>query len=59
MKLKRQTLTFASSRLKEFLTEQQCRRSEGATKHKVLLRAYQSSHQFSKPGCAPRVPSHK
>lgn len=43
MKLKRQTLTFTSNRLKEFLVEQQSRRSEGATKHKVLLRTYQSS----------------
>lgn len=43
MKLKRQTLTFTSNRLKEFLVEQQSRRSEDATKHKVLLRTYQSS----------------
>lgn len=45
MKLKRQTLAFTSNRLKEFLAEQQSRRSEGATKHKVLLRTYQSSPQ--------------
>ena len=43
MKLKRQTLTFTSSRLKEFLVEQQSRRAESATKHKVLLRTYQAS----------------
>ncbi|XP_068446545.1 striated muscle preferentially expressed protein kinase isoform X2 [Clinocottus analis] len=43
MKLRRQTLTFPSSRLKEFLVEQQGRRTEDATKHKVLLRAYQSA----------------
>ncbi|CAN9498115.1 unnamed protein product [Ophioblennius macclurei] len=46
MKLRRQTLTFTSGRLKEFLVEQQCRRSEDATKHKVLLRTYQSSPQL-------------
>ncbi|KAM8873329.1 striated muscle preferentially expressed protein kinase-like [Synchiropus picturatus] len=43
MKLKRQTLTFTTARLKEFLVEQQHHRTEGATKHKVLLRTYQSS----------------
>ncbi|KAK9523992.1 hypothetical protein VZT92_017863 [Zoarces viviparus] len=48
MKLRRQTLTFTSGRLKEFLVEQQCRRSEAATKHRVLLRTYQSS-----PATAP------
>uniref|UniRef100_A0A4W6F3C1 Striated muscle enriched protein kinase a n=1 Tax=Lates calcarifer TaxID=8187 RepID=A0A4W6F3C1_LATCA len=50
MKLRRQTLTFTSSRLKEFLVEQQCRRTEGATKHKVLLRTYQSSPQSPASG---------
>ncbi|XP_029941890.1 striated muscle preferentially expressed protein kinase [Salarias fasciatus] len=45
MKLRRQTLTFTSGRLKEFLVERQCCRSEDATKHKVLLRTYQSSPQ--------------
>ncbi|CAB1415389.1 unnamed protein product [Pleuronectes platessa] len=50
MKLRRQTLSFTSSRLKEFLVEQQCRRSEDATKHKVLLRTYQSSAQSTPPG---------
>ncbi|GLD63422.1 striated muscle preferentially expressed protein kinase isoform X2 [Lates japonicus] len=59
MKLRRQTLTFTSSRLKEFLVEQQCRRTEGATKHKVLLRTYQSSPQSSASGTAPHVPSPK
>ncbi|KAH0621207.1 hypothetical protein JD844_022280 [Phrynosoma platyrhinos] len=46
MKLRRQTLTFTTSRLKEFLVEHQRRRSEMATKHKVLLRSYHgvSSH---------------
>ena len=59
MKLRRQTLTFTSSRLKEFLVEQQCRRSEDATKHKVLLRTYQSPAQSAPPGAAPHVPSPK
>ncbi|XP_018410415.1 PREDICTED: striated muscle preferentially expressed protein kinase [Nanorana parkeri] len=40
MKLRRQTLTFTTNRLKEFLVEQQRRRSDMATKHKVLLRSY-------------------
>ncbi|XP_060543834.1 striated muscle preferentially expressed protein kinase isoform X2 [Pantherophis guttatus] len=40
MKLRRQTLTFTTSRLKEFLVEHQRRRNEVATKHKVLLRSY-------------------
>ncbi|XP_015282388.1 PREDICTED: striated muscle preferentially expressed protein kinase [Gekko japonicus] len=46
MKLRRQTLTFTTSRLKEFLVEHQRRRNEVATKHKVLLRSYRgaSSH---------------
>ncbi|XP_070850331.1 striated muscle preferentially expressed protein kinase [Chaetodon trifascialis] len=59
MKLRRQTLTFTSGRLKEFLVEQQCRRTEGATKHKVLLRTYQSSPQSPASGTAPPVPSPK
>ncbi|XP_041936881.1 striated muscle preferentially expressed protein kinase isoform X4 [Alosa sapidissima] len=42
MKLRRQTLTFTTARLKEFLGEHQRRRVEAATKHKVLLRAYQT-----------------
>ncbi|XP_062972873.1 striated muscle preferentially expressed protein kinase isoform X2 [Elgaria multicarinata webbii] len=46
MKLRRQTLTFTTSRLKEFLVEHQRRRNEAATQHKVLLRSYHgaSSH---------------
>ncbi|XP_075386144.1 striated muscle preferentially expressed protein kinase isoform X2 [Tenrec ecaudatus] len=43
MKLRRQTLTFTTNRLKEFLGEQRRRRAEAATRHKVLLRSY--------PGC--------
>ncbi|CAF98979.1 unnamed protein product, partial [Tetraodon nigroviridis] len=45
MRLRRQTLTFTNTHLKEFLVEQQRRREEVATKHKVLLRSYQSSPQ--------------
>lgn len=59
MKLRRQTLTFTSSRLKEFLVEQQSRRTEEATKHKVLLRTYQSSPQSRASGTSPHVPSPK
>ncbi|XP_073318222.1 striated muscle preferentially expressed protein kinase [Pagrus major] len=59
MKLRRQTLTFTSSRLKEFLVDQQCRRTEGATRHKVMLRTYQSSPQSTPTGTAPHVPSPK
>lgn len=59
MKLRRQTLTFASSRLKEFVVEQQSRRTEEATKHKVLLRTYQSSPQSPASGTSPHVPSPK
>ncbi|KAK2108410.1 hypothetical protein P7K49_013575 [Saguinus oedipus] len=40
MKLRRQTLTFTTNRLKEFLGEQRRRRAETATRHKVLLRSY-------------------
>ncbi|XP_012920953.1 striated muscle preferentially expressed protein kinase isoform X3 [Heterocephalus glaber] len=43
MKLRRQTLTFTTNRLKEFLGEQRRRRAEAATRHKVLLRSYPSS----------------
>ncbi|KAK5847906.1 hypothetical protein PBY51_016998 [Eleginops maclovinus] len=59
MKLRRQTLTFTSGRLKEFLVEQQSRRSETTTKHKVMLRTYQSSPQSPAPGTSPHVPSPK
>ncbi|XP_055472559.1 striated muscle preferentially expressed protein kinase isoform X2 [Psammomys obesus] len=43
MKLRRQTLTFTTNRLKEFLGEQRRRRAEAATSHKVLLRSYPGS----------------
>ncbi|XP_044200451.1 striated muscle preferentially expressed protein kinase isoform X3 [Thunnus albacares] len=59
MKLRRQTLTFTTSRLKEFLVEQQCRRADDATKHKVMLRTYQSSPQSPMSGTARHVPSPK
>ncbi|XP_034007156.1 striated muscle preferentially expressed protein kinase [Trematomus bernacchii] len=59
MKLRRQTLTFTSGRLKEFLVEQQSRRSEAATKHKVMLRTYQGSPKSPAPGTSPQVPSPK
>ncbi|XP_041117494.1 striated muscle preferentially expressed protein kinase-like isoform X2 [Polyodon spathula] len=49
MKLRRQTLTFTTTRLKEFLVEHQRRRSEVATKHKVLLRSYHSVPQPAAP----------
>ncbi|CAM2100745.1 unnamed protein product [Caretta caretta] len=50
MKLRRQTLTFTTNRLKEFLVEQQRRRGEAATKHKVLLRSYHGSGSQPPPG---------
>ncbi|CAM4639456.1 unnamed protein product [Caretta caretta] len=50
MKLRRQTLTFTTNRLKEFLVEQQRRRGEAATKHKVLLRSYHGSGGQPPPG---------
>ncbi|KAM9328598.1 LOW QUALITY PROTEIN: striated muscle preferentially expressed protein kinase-like [Pholidichthys leucotaenia] len=59
MKLRRQTLTFTSGRLKEFLVEQQRRRTEEATKHKVLLRTYQSSQQSQSPRTPPQGSSPK
>ncbi|CAB1327736.1 unnamed protein product [Coregonus sp. 'balchen'] len=43
MKLRRQTLTFTTTKLKEFLGEHHRRRTEVATKHRVLLRSYSSS----------------
>ncbi|XP_035984095.1 striated muscle preferentially expressed protein kinase isoform X4 [Fundulus heteroclitus] len=57
MKLRRQTLTFTSSRLKEFLVEQQSRRMESATKHKVLLRTYQGSPRSPLSGTSPHLSS--
>lgn len=56
MKLRRQTLTFTSGRLKEFLVEQQSRRTEDATKHKVMLRTYQSSPKSPGSGSTPHGP---
>ncbi|KAK0135678.1 Striated muscle preferentially expressed protein kinase [Merluccius polli] len=53
MKLRRQTLTFTTAQLKELLVEQQQRRAEDATRHKVLLRAYQSSATASPQSPAP------
>ncbi|TRY90328.1 hypothetical protein DNTS_015224 [Danionella cerebrum] len=43
-KLRRQTLTFTTARLKEFLSDNQGRCVESATQHQVLLRTYQSGH---------------
>ncbi|XP_076011349.1 striated muscle preferentially expressed protein kinase-like [Genypterus blacodes] len=54
MKLRRQTLTFTTSQLKEFLVEQQNRRTESATKHKVLLRTYQGSPKTANSGTPPQ-----
>ncbi|XP_029460871.1 striated muscle preferentially expressed protein kinase [Rhinatrema bivittatum] len=45
MKLRRQTLTFTTNRLKEFLVDHQRRRSDVVTKHKVLLRSYHGTSQ--------------
>ncbi|XP_061774418.1 striated muscle preferentially expressed protein kinase isoform X1 [Nerophis ophidion] len=57
MRLRRQTLTFTTVRLKEFLADQQRRREELATKHKVLLRSYQSSPQTPSSPATPTVPN--
>ncbi|XP_061918758.1 striated muscle preferentially expressed protein kinase-like isoform X2 [Entelurus aequoreus] len=54
MKLRRQTLTFATAGLKEFLVEQQCRRAESSTKHKVQLRTYQNAPRSVPPGPGPK-----
>uniref|UniRef100_A0A087YE36 non-specific serine/threonine protein kinase n=1 Tax=Poecilia formosa TaxID=48698 RepID=A0A087YE36_POEFO len=56
MRLRRQTLTFTTTHLKEFLADQQRRRQEVATKHKVLLRSYSSSPQTPTSPSAPTVP---
>ncbi|KAK5614028.1 hypothetical protein CRENBAI_012256 [Crenichthys baileyi] len=56
MRLRRQTLTFTTTRLKEFLADQQRQRQEVATKHKVLLRSYQSSPQTPTSPITPTVP---
>nr|XP_033803021.1 striated muscle preferentially expressed protein kinase isoform X2 [Geotrypetes seraphini] len=45
MKLRRQTLTFTTNRLKEFLVDHQRRRTDMVTKHKVLLRSYHGTSQ--------------
>ncbi|XP_055727978.1 striated muscle preferentially expressed protein kinase-like, partial [Salvelinus fontinalis] len=47
MRLRRQTLTFTTTRLKDYLDKQQKLRAGVATKHKLLLRSYQSSPQSS------------
>ncbi|XP_038138859.1 striated muscle preferentially expressed protein kinase [Cyprinodon tularosa] len=57
MRLRRQTLTFTTTRLKEFLSDQQRRRQEVATKHKVLLRSYQSSPLTPNSPTKPTVPT--
>ncbi|KAJ8253109.1 hypothetical protein GJAV_G00209230 [Gymnothorax javanicus] len=57
MKLRRQTLTFTTTRLKEFLVEHQRRRTETATKHKVLLRSYQSTAQSPTTPTMPTSPT--
>ncbi|KAK5861440.1 hypothetical protein PBY51_022837 [Eleginops maclovinus] len=57
MRLRRQTLTFTTTRLKEFLADQQRRREQVATKHKVLLRSYQSSPQTPTSPSTPNVPT--
>ncbi|KAM9851164.1 striated muscle preferentially expressed protein kinase [Aulostomus maculatus] len=57
MRLRRQTLTFTTTRLKEFLADQQRRREAVATKHKVLLRSYQSSPQTPTSPATPNVPT--
>ncbi|XP_062384604.1 striated muscle preferentially expressed protein kinase [Sardina pilchardus] len=56
MKLRRQTLTFTTARLKEFLGEHQRRRVDAATKHKVLLRAYQSGPPSPASATTPVTP---
>ncbi|XP_067843076.1 striated muscle preferentially expressed protein kinase isoform X2 [Heptranchias perlo] len=48
MKLRRQTLTFTTTRLKEFLVHHQRKRSEALTRHRVLLRSY--TRPSSQPG---------
>ncbi|XP_055486806.1 LOW QUALITY PROTEIN: striated muscle preferentially expressed protein kinase-like, partial [Leucoraja erinacea] len=43
MKLRRQTLTFTTTRLKEFLVHHQRRRGDTLTRHRVLLRTYSAT----------------
>ncbi|XP_067300457.1 striated muscle preferentially expressed protein kinase isoform X2 [Pseudorasbora parva] len=57
MRLRRQTLTFTTTRLKEFLEQQQQVRAEVATKHKVLLRSYQSTPQTPSTPSTPGTPA--
>ncbi|XP_043104136.1 striated muscle preferentially expressed protein kinase isoform X2 [Puntigrus tetrazona] len=57
MRLRRQTLTFTTTRLKEFLEQQQQVRAEVATKHKVLLRSYQSGPQTPSTPSTPGTPA--
>lgn len=57
MRLRRQTLTFTTTRLKEFLADQQRRQQEVATKHKVLLRSYQSTPQTPTSPATPNMPT--
>uniref|UniRef100_A0A673GPF5 non-specific serine/threonine protein kinase n=1 Tax=Sinocyclocheilus rhinocerous TaxID=307959 RepID=A0A673GPF5_9TELE len=56
-KLRRQTLTFTTTRIKEFLEEHQRRCAETATKHKVLLRVYQSGSSSPASPTTPSSPS--
>nr|XP_061799785.1 striated muscle preferentially expressed protein kinase-like [Nerophis lumbriciformis] len=57
MRLRRQTLTFTTTRLKEYLTDQQHRREAMATQHKVLLRSYQSTPQTPISPVTPALPT--
>ncbi|XP_016301085.1 striated muscle-specific serine/threonine-protein kinase-like [Sinocyclocheilus anshuiensis] len=57
MRLRRQTLTFTTTRLKEFLEQQQQVRAEVVTKHKVLLRSYQSTPQTPTTPSTPGTPA--
>ncbi|KAL0624640.1 Striated muscle preferentially expressed protein kinase [Plecturocebus cupreus] len=57
MKLRRQTLTFTTNRLKEFLGEQRRRRAEAATRHKVLLRSYPEARTTARPRASTGVPT--
>ncbi len=56
-KLRRQSLTFTTTLLKEFLEEHQHRCAESATKHKVLLRVYQSGSSSPASSNKPTSPS--
>ncbi|XP_026073372.1 striated muscle preferentially expressed protein kinase-like isoform X1 [Carassius auratus] len=57
MRLRRQTLTFTTTRLKDFLEQQQQVRAGVATKHKVLLRSYQSTPQTPTTPSTPGTPA--